>query len=137
MDGRTVTVVLIGRDGHALGALDPIEVESPWWQDAASVVAAVRARHGLDVTVLRLLEAERSAPPGGAVTYAAEIAGSIPGSLRSWSSELGDHPLRMAWARPGGPAAHLAWAGAALTARGLPPVGPAEQVRTWNLSSHR
>ena len=46
MDGRTVTLVLLDRDGRALGALDPIEVELPWWQDAASIVAAAITRRG-------------------------------------------------------------------------------------------
>ena len=36
---------------------------------------------------------------------------------------------------PGGPAADLAWADEQLTAAGRPRTGPAEQIKTWNLSS--
>ena len=42
---------------------------------------------------------------------------------------------RAPWARPGGPAADLTWADAALAALDRPRSGPAQQVRTWNLSS--
>jgi hypothetical protein len=48
---------------------------------------------------------------------------------------LEDHPLRLSYARPGGPAADLAWAQEVLASRGAPLDGPAAQVRTWNLSS--
>jgi hypothetical protein len=55
-----------------------------------------------------------------------------------------EQPLRNAFARPGGPAADLAWARTILEQRGLEqrglrrglkPTGPPTQVRTWNLSS--
>src|SRR5690606_27524640 len=59
---RTVTLVLVDGAGKLLGALPPVEVELPWWQSASDVVAAARDRFGLDVTVLRLLRAERPAP---------------------------------------------------------------------------
>jgi hypothetical protein len=72
-------------------------------------------------------------PHGGAVTYLAEVA--RPVDARPWHGSLDDHPLRMRWARPGGPDRDLAWADAALTARGVQRIGPAEQVRSWNLSS--
>lgn len=48
---------------------------------------------------------------------------------------LADEPLRLPYARPGGPAGDLAWADAVLVERGTPRSAPAEQVRTWNLSS--
>src|SRR6185436_13950887 len=40
-----------------------------------------------------------------------------------------------AWARPGGVADTIAWADDALAGIGRPRVGPAEQIKTWNLSS--
>jgi hypothetical protein len=46
-----------------------------------------------------------------------------------------DEPLRQQWAKPGGPQADLAWAEWVLADRGSPLSGPADQVRTWNLSS--
>ena len=51
-------------------------------------------------------------------------------SLSNCDVVVGDHPLRMPWARAGGPAADLAWA-SALVER----TGPAVQHRTWNLSA--
>ena len=48
---------------------------------------------------------------------------------------LAEQPLRLPYARPGGPAADLAWADAALAAAGRERTGPAVQGRTWNLSS--
>jgi hypothetical protein len=130
---RVATLVLITPDGDVVGRLPPVPVETPWWQEAEPVVRAVRERHGVDVTILRLLEAELSRPHGGAVTYLAEIAQSVP--AEPWPGTLDDHPLRQTWARPAGPAADLAWADSALAVLGLGRVGPAQQVRTWNLSS--
>ena len=48
---------------------------------------------------------------------------------------MADHPLRLPYARPGGPAADLAWADEQLAAAGRPRTGPAEQIKSWNLSS--
>lgn len=70
---RTVTLVLVNSRGALLGSLPPFEAETPWWQDIAPVVSAVRRRDGVSVTVLRLLEAGLPQAPGGAVTYLAEL----------------------------------------------------------------
>jgi Phosphotransferase enzyme family len=113
--------------------LPPYAVELPWWQEVWDVVAGARAAHGIDVVVLRLLDADRPEPPGGAVTYLAEYDGPPPADLRvpadrtEWTKP---NPLRMPWASPGGPAASLAWA-----RRVLGGVGTATQLRTWNLSA--
>jgi hypothetical protein len=130
---RVATLVLVTPDGDIVGSLSPVRVETPWWEDAEPVVRAVRTRFGANVTVLRLLEAELGRPPGGAVTYLAEIA--RPTRAEPWPGSLDDHPLRQRWARPGGPAADLDWAESALDGLGMRRVGPPEQVRTWNLSS--
>jgi hypothetical protein len=130
---RFARLVLVTPDGEVVGALPPFPVASPWWQDAEPVVSAARAHRGTDVTVLRLLEAELPIPHGGMVTYLAEVA--HPVSAEGWDGTLDDHPLLMTWARPGGPAADLAWAESRLAERGLRRIGPAQQVRTWNLSS--
>ena len=130
---RVATLVLVTPAGDVVGSLPPVAVATPWWQDVEPVVRAVREREGVEVTVLRLLEAELAGAQGGAVTYLAEIA--RPMSARPWHGHLDDHPLRQRWARPRGPAADLAWADSVLAARGLPRIASAEQVRSWNLSS--
>jgi len=130
---RIARLILVTRTGEVLGQLPPFPVTTPWWQDAAPVVRAARERHGVEVTILRLLEAQLPEPPGGPVTYLAEVAGPVAASR--WDGVLDEHPNRLPYARPGGPAADLAWAGAVLADQGLRRSGPAEQVRTWNLSS--
>jgi hypothetical protein len=132
---RTVTLVLVDPGGAPLGMLPPFVVDLPWWQEVAEVVAGARERHGADVTVLRLLAADRPRPHGGAVTYLAECAGPVPADLIPVPVDLDPHPLRAPWAHPGGPAASLRWATGALAGLGHPPVAAATQVRTWNLSS--
>jgi len=67
------------------------------------------------------------------VTYLAEVAEGV--RAQSWTGVLDDHPRRQSFARPGGPAADLAWARARLAERGIRPTAPPTQVRTWNLSS--
>jgi hypothetical protein len=131
---RIATLVLVTREGELIGSLPPITIATPWWPDAEPVVAAAREQFGADLTVLRLLEAELEGARGGAVTYLCEVAGPVA-AARPWPGRLDDHPLRQPWARPGGPSNDLAWAERVLASRGLPSIGPAVQVRTWNLSS--
>jgi Ser/Thr protein kinase RdoA (MazF antagonist) len=140
---RAARLVLVDPDGTPLGALPPVAVRTPWWPDVAEVVDAVRAARDLDVVVLRLLATARSEPHGGLVSYAAEtrppLSGRGAAALEPITATdldaLADHPLRMPWARPGGPAADLAWAAHIARIVDLPRVGPPVQVRTWNLSS--
>jgi len=131
---RVVTLVLCLPDGEVLGALPPFEVEVPWWQEVAPVVDAARSLHGLDVIVLRLLHGSYEDACGGPVTYLAQVPARVPG-LERWAEPCTDHPLRLPYARPGGPAEDLAWADQALAAIGRPRTSNARQVRTWNLSS--
>ncbi|WP_203745322.1 phosphotransferase family protein [Catellatospora bangladeshensis] len=131
--GRVVTLVLVDPAGQVLGRLPEFELELPWWQEAGDVVAGARDVHGVEVTVLRLLGADRPAPPGGHVTYLAEVAGD-PGPLLPATADLVPHPRRAPWARPGGPRATLDWAEAELAALGRP-VTAAVQQRSWNLST--
>jgi len=130
---RTAALVLTMAGGDVLGALPALRVATPWWQDVGPVVDAFRERYGFEATVLRLLEAERAAPPGGKVTYLAEVDWAVPAEL--WAGRIDEHPLRLAYAKPGGPAADLAWARAKLAEIGRAPTGSPVQVRTWNLSS--
>jgi len=126
-------LVLVTPDGALVGSLPAVPVSTPWWQDVEPVVRAARDRYGIDVTVLRLLEAEFARPPGGRVTYLAEVARPVP--AEPWRGTLDDQPRRHPYARPGGPAADLAWAESVLAERGLRPTGSPVQVRSWNLSS--
>ena len=74
--GRTVNIVLVDATGALLGALPALDVESPWWQNVDDVVPAVRARHGIDVAILRLLYGTGGHRPaaGGEVTYLAQLS---------------------------------------------------------------
>ena len=110
-----------------------LPVATPRWQDIEPVVRAARDYHGVDVIVLRLLDAELDQPHGGRVTYLAEVA--EPVRAQRWTGILNDQPRRHSFARPGGPTADLAWARMLLAERGLRPTTQPTQVRTWNLSS--
>lgn len=136
---RRARLVLVDAAGRVLGALPPFEVEPPWWQEVAAVVAGARARYAIEITVLRLLEAQRPRPPGGDVTYLAQVAAapSTPALTplgRESATALQPHDRRAAYAEVGGPDADLAWARGALAAVGRELVA-ATQIRTWNLSS--
>jgi hypothetical protein len=75
------------------------------------------------------------------VTYLAETSMPIARAplaqeaLLPFDVELDDQPLRLRWAKPGGPDGDLAWAEEVLAARRIERDGPAEQIRSWNLSS--
>jgi len=132
---RIVTLVLIDRTGADLGALPPFEVDLPWWPEVGDVAAGARERYGVDVDVLRMLAAERPVPPGGAVTYLAEVAAPPSVPLSAATVDHTPHPLRAAYAEPGGPAASLAWATAALRRLGRGAPTAVAQRKTWNLSA--
>jgi hypothetical protein len=133
MKPRTAELVLVTPDGVPIGSLPPVPVATPWWQDVEPVVSAARDHHGINVVILRLLNAELPQPHCGCVTYLAEVA--EPVCAAPWTGVLEEHPRRHSFARAGGPTADLGWARAQLAKRGLRPTAPATQVRTWNLSS--
>ncbi|ROP33185.1 phosphotransferase family enzyme [Couchioplanes caeruleus] len=126
-----MTLVLVDGAGDVLGALPPFDVALPWWQEIADVVEAARTRHGVGVTVLRLLAAGEAAPPGGPVSYLAQVCEPVGAPLTPYDPGTDQSPLRAPWAVPGGPAASLRWA---LSRLGRDDVVAAQQ-RTWNLSS--
>ena len=130
---RIAKLVLVTADGAVVGSLPGVPVALPWWQDAESVVQAAREHHGIDVTVLRLLAADRDKPHGGGVTYLAEVREPVPAD--PWNGRLEPHPLRLPYAEPGGPAADLDWARSVLAELGIAAAGQPVQVRSWNLSS--
>ena len=134
MGGRAVTIVVCNAGGSLLGSLGPFEVVTPWWQDVEPI-----GRRFPALSVVRLLHgtpADRGAV-GGQVTYLAEGDPGLalsPAAGLAGPGALADHPLRMPWARPGGPAADLGWAADAALAAGLKIAGSPVQHRTWNLS---
>jgi phosphotransferase family enzyme len=130
---RLVRLVLVTRSGELLGALPRFPVPTPWWQEAGPVVRGAREHHGIEVTVLRLLETQPGFRAGGEVTYLAETD-DCP-QTTPWTGKLDDDPLRQSWAKPGGPDRDVAWANSVLAEHGLEPAAAAQQVRTWNLSS--
>ena len=130
---RLARVVLVTPDGRLLGALPATAVATPWWQDIEPVVQAVRANHGVDVTVLRLLKVGEPGEAGIEITYLAETVDAV--SAEPWEGVLDEQPLRLAYAKPRGPSADLAWAEGVVKDHGFVRTGPPVQVRTWNLSS--
>jgi hypothetical protein len=131
-----VSLVLLDATGTTLGALPPLEVDRPWWQEVDDVVAAAKAAHGIDIQVLRLLSGTGVGRPaaGGEVTYLAELSGPATLALAPAEVDLSPQPHRAAWAEPGGPGASVGWATAALEALGTPGAA-ATQQRSWNLSA--
>ncbi len=135
MTGRRASVVLV-HDGAILGQLPPVQLEMPWWPEAYDLVAAIRDRDAVEITVLRLLHANSDRIDGGEVTYLAETNSPPQRHLAVVDGDpLAEHPLRQSWARPGGPAELLAWAEERLAVRNVTSSGPPEQRRTWNLSA--
>jgi len=130
---RTAELVLVTPNGVLIGSLPAVPIATPWWQDIGPVVRAVRDCHGIDIIVLRLLDAELDRPHGGRVTYLAEVAQLV--RALPWSGTLDNQPRRHSFAKPGGPAADRAWARAELARLGFRTTTPPKQVRTWNLSS--
>ncbi|HEY3010431.1 MAG TPA: aminoglycoside phosphotransferase family protein [Micromonosporaceae bacterium] len=132
---RLVTLVLIDAGGTPRGVLPPFPVELPYWQEVTDVVAGARERFGVEVTVLRLLHADRPAPHGGAVSYLAQTRAVPRRYAAQVDVDLTPHPRRAPYAEAGGPWATLAWAEHALDRAGRGQILAAVQVRTWNLSA--
>jgi hypothetical protein len=130
---RTVVLVLVDADGGVLGALPPFEVGLPWWPEVEEIVDGAEERFGAGVSVLRLLHADRSHPPGGIVTYLAQLERGRP-ALEPTSFKLMPHPRRAPYAEVGGPAESLAWARDVLAAAGYGTPERIRQRKTWNLS---
>jgi hypothetical protein len=132
---RTVTLELVDGVGRPLGALAPFEVDSPWWLDTGPAVRRAYELYRVDVRVLHLLdgEADRNTV-GGRVRYLAELlSGAAPHAATGQPEP--DDPHRPQWARPGGTDRIIRWADSVLETLNRPRIGPAQQIRAWNLSS--
>lgn len=137
--GRVASLVLVSRAGELFGMLPELELECPYWPESADVVAAVEARFGVRVVVLRLLESDPGRKSGGGVSYLGEVESQprcevlpIPALLRLRAERQDQR--RMAWAEVGGPAKSLEWARSVLVPSGRGTF-EAVQQRTWNLST--
>ncbi|MEU4441815.1 phosphotransferase [Actinosynnema sp. NPDC050801] len=121
---------LVTVDGRCVGAAEPFTVDSPWWNDVEPVTAHLSRALGVPTSVLRLVSTTGRGGRDGVVTYQVE-ADRVParGVAAVERHEFPDHPLRLPWARPGGPAELVGWA-----RRHVGVSGPAVQVKTWNLS---
>ncbi|MER5866328.1 aminoglycoside phosphotransferase family protein [Kitasatospora sp. NPDC002040] len=129
MTERSVTV-LVTYQGEQLGEIGPFPVAAPRWQEVGEVARESELRLGVPVHVLRLLTHDSpDTGIGGSVAYHAEAL-RLPGAELTGSAlTVGEDPLRAPWATPAGLRSALEWAAAAARA-----VGPAEQVKSWNLS---
>ncbi|MBB4945597.1 hypothetical protein F4556_001132 [Kitasatospora gansuensis] len=129
MTERSVTV-LVTYQGERLGEIGPFPVATPRWHDIGPVAEELTLRLGVPVHVLRLL-AHDSADTGfgGSVAYHAEALRFPEVELADSVLSVGEDPLRAPWATPAGLRSALAWAAGTVRA-----VGPAEQVKSWNLS---
>ncbi|MEM7016817.1 MAG: aminoglycoside phosphotransferase family protein [Pseudomonadota bacterium] len=134
---RLASVVLIDRDGEVVGQLAPVKLSTPWFQEMSELIALVKQRDNLDITILRLLTVDDSHLPELLVSYLAELASTSFDNkqLLPWRGQLDEHPLRLSYANPQGPAHDLQWAGEVLQDSGYGPVIEQQQIRTWNLSS--
>ncbi len=131
---RAIVALVSAPSGFA-GRTDPIPVETPPWNHVEPVNTVLRDLLGVETTVLRLVSVDGGAVPfGGTVTYHVEAHGEPDRTkLHPAEEPEPDAEHRLPWARRGGPAELVAWADTVVTR-----TGPAEQIRTWNLSSiHR
>ncbi len=134
---RVVRLILVDEAGAPLGALPDFDIEEPWWPEVGDIVTVARERFGVDLFVLRLVDAQGgTGMADGLVSYTAEAMGPTPPLVPArLDLPYDEDPRRAPWARPGGIASIVAWADEALRERGTPRIGPVQQVKTWNLSS--
>jgi len=127
-EGRRISLVMVDNAGTVLGETAEFDVDDINWQEISPIAQAFP-----DVIVLRLLSATPSKfdKMGGRVTYLAQApVGYDTSTLKPYSKPIVDDPLRMPWAKPGGPTDDLTWAQNFISMTGEP-----KQHRTWNLSS--
>ena len=134
---RLASAVLVDANEAPLGQLAPIRLSTPWFQEIAELVQAVRQQYNINITILRLLQVDDSHLPEIEVSYLAEVDPRTITSIELLprKGNLHEHPLRLPYARAGGPDLDLTWANNALIEAGFGSVIDQQQIRTWNLSS--
>jgi hypothetical protein len=145
---RIVSLVLCDSAGQLLGELPPFEEPVPWFAEVAPVVATAQKLYGINIVVLRVLSGEQATladgtaiAGGGQVRYLAEVVGRQPDrelidlTAEAQREASTEDPKRLSFAHPNGWAADVAWATGAAEAVGRSIIGPARQIRSWNLSS--
>ncbi|WP_086663775.1 phosphotransferase [Lentzea kentuckyensis] len=128
-------IALVSTPSGFTGRTGPIPVETPNWNHVEPVNRVLRDLLGVETSVLRLVSTDGGVVPfGGTVTYHVEAHGEPDRThLEPAEEPEPDAEHRHPWARKGGPAELVEWADTVITR-----TGPAEQIRTWNLSSvHR
>ena len=133
---RSATLVVVDRNGLPLGIFGPI-IANRDFRDTVELTERTSAV-GLELSIQRLLRTPGPVDEEIAhCIYVAEVSGRIPANLlRPLPADLvlDEHPLRLAYARPGGIVSDLQWADEALLGSGRRRVGRPQQHRTWNLS---
>ena len=134
---RLASIVLVNKQGEILGQLPQVRLSSPWFQEIRELIELAARQFGINVTILRLLEVDDTHLPELEVSYLAQTdaADFKSEQLLGWSGQLDEHPLRLPYARPGGPDRELSWAQRQLAQQGHGDVIEKEQIRNWNLSS--
>ncbi|WNV90092.1 aminoglycoside phosphotransferase family protein [Umezawaea sp. Da 62-37] len=124
-------IALVTVDGEYAGALGPFVVDSRWWNHVEPVVEHLERVLGVPTSVLRLVKGVGEFTRGGTTTYQVEAHGKpdLSALVAEPVHVFPDDPLRMPWAKPGGPAELVAWAEEHVTR-----TGEVRQVKTWNLS---
>ncbi|NKE57512.1 aminoglycoside phosphotransferase family protein [Lentzea sp. PSKA42] len=134
MTERSIIALVSTPSGFA-GRTNALPMPSSDWYHVEPVNEALEALLGVPTSVLRLISVENGqSPSGGLVTYHVEAYGEPDRTkLHPAEEPEPDAPLRLPYARMGGPAELIAWADTEIER-----TGPAVQVRTWNLSTvHR
>lgn len=161
--GEARLLLLPGPEGWRLPGFS--EGARRYWQDVDHVNAWLRQGLGAPATTLRCLAIGYSpddellskvyaatlddpawpGPPGARWVTPAELRGlrltgaGHGGAVAEWlgwyAAGAPPPPLRAPWYTPGWHAEATAWAVAALERAGLPPTGPAVQLRSWQRSA--
>ncbi|HWO67214.1 MAG TPA: aminoglycoside phosphotransferase family protein [Umezawaea sp.] len=124
-------IALVTVDGEYVGSLGPFTVDSRWWSQVERVTEHLDEVLGVPTSVLRLVEGVGEGTHGGTATYQVEAHGTpdLAALVTEPAHTFPDTPLRLPWAKPGGPAALVAWAEEHVTR-----TGEVRQKKTWNLS---
>lgn len=134
---RLARLVFLDTHGTVIGESPELHLDVPWLQETGALCTYAADHWGLDIAVLRLIDADDSGAPALKVRYVAQLL-SKPDALPElspidWQDEPDFH--RPAYARAGGPADDIAWASSVINEAGYGDVISRYQPRSWNLST--